>query len=194
MKNLSACLRSRIRERSFADAQDDTVLRNSCRNNIGLFDFYYHIEIKLKNMRLIITIILWLISFLLINSQVEAAKKFVAKGSASTRTARSGGGSIPVSVRYRPDKRAIHFSFTNFTNINSASYVFSYQTNGMTQGAAGSITAANSPGEVRELLFGTCSTSVCTYHTGLKGAKLTITAVMKNGNKIGKNFRIKTYF
>ena len=123
---------------------------------------------------------------------VEAAKKFVAKGTTSGGS-RAAGGSIPVNVRYRADKRAIHFSFSNFSNFTSVSYVFSYQTNGIYQGAAGTISAANSPGESRELLFGTCSTSVCTYHSGISGAKLTFTATLKNGKKASKNFRIKTY-
>ena len=145
-------------------------------------------------MKIFITaVVLLLASFSLVNiDKVEAAKKFVPK-TAGTGGGRVSGGSIPVSVRYRADKRAIHFSFSNFSNFTSVSYVFSYQTNGISQGAAGTITASNSPGESRELLFGTCSTSVCTYHSGIKDARLTFSGTLKNGKKVSKNFRIKTY-
>ena len=140
-----------------------------------------------------------IISFLIILSlsgprSVEAAKKFVSKGTTTVRTGRSSGGCLPVAVRYRPDKRALNFSFSNFSGISSVSYVFQYETSGISQGAAGSITALNSPGQSRELLFGTCSTSVCTYHAGLKNAKLTFTANYSNGRTASKVYRVKTYF
>jgi len=139
----------------------------------------------------VISIILFLSVFVSIKP-VEAAKKFVAKG--TTASAGSRGGGLPVSVKYRPDKRALNFSFGNFSGISSVSYVFQYDTNGITQGAAGSITSSNSPGQSRELLFGTCSTSVCTYHGGLKNAKLTFTANYSNGRRATKTYKIKTYF
>jgi len=145
-------------------------------------------------MQIALISIIFLLSTLLTLKPAEAAKKFVPKGAATVKSGRSGSGGFPVSVGYRPDKRALNFSFTNFSGISSISYIFQYETNGITQGAAGSITAANSPGQSRELLFGTCSTSVCTYHSGLKNAKLSFTANYTNGRKAAKVFRVKTYF
>lgn len=124
---------------------------------------------------------------------VLAAKKFVPKKGA-TSTVRRSTGFIPVSAHYRPDKRAILFNFSNFANLSSVSYLFSYTANGIPQGAAGTITASSSPSEVRELLFGTCSTGVCTYHTGLANARLSFTATLTNGTQAVRNFRIRTYF
>ena len=121
---------------------------------------------------------------------VLAAKKFVKKTSSGTKKYTS---SIPAIVKYRADKRAIFLSFTNFSNIKSASYSFTYNTNGNPQGAGGTITAENNPGAQRELLFGTCSTAVCTYHYNLTGARLVVTAKYANGKTASKVFRIKTY-
>jgi len=145
-------------------------------------------------MQRVLFFIIVILSGVLTVNPVEAAKKFVPKGKTTTASAKSGGGAVPVKVSYRADKRALNFYFINFSGISSVSYMFSYDTNGITQGAAGSVAAANNPSQSRELLFGTCSTSVCTYHSGLKNAKLTFTANYSNGRKSSKIFRIKTYF
>lgn len=143
---------------------------------------------------LLISMILILVGTFSI-SPVFAAKKFVAKSTvAAVGKSGGGGGKIPVSVKYRADKKALNFSFSNFTGLSSVSYIFQYETNGNSQGAAGSISSANSPTQSRELLFGTCSTSVCTYHTGLKNAKITFTAKYTNGKTATKVSKIKTYF
>ncbi len=113
------------------------------------------------------------------------------KTKTSSRTVTSS--SIPVRVRYRPDKLAILFSFSNFNGIESVNYSFTYNTNGIPQGAGGTIRASNNPTSERELLFGTCSTSVCTYHYNLSGAKLSFTAKYSKGKTISKSYRIKTY-
>lgn len=123
-------------------------------------------------------------------TKVEAAKKFIPK---KTSVKRVVSGSIPANVRYRPDRLALLLSFTNFSGIESVSYSFTYDTNGLPQGAGGTITAANNPTTVRELLFGTCSTSVCTYHHNLANARLTLTAKLTNGRTMTKGYRVKTY-
>jgi len=122
---------------------------------------------------------------------VSAAKKFIPKAKNVKRTISSK--SIPVVVRYRPDKLGILFSFSNFNGIESVNYSFTYNTNGVPQGAGGTIRANNNPTSERELLFGTCSTSVCTYHYNLSGARLTFTANYSNGTKTTKSYKIKTY-
>ncbi len=120
-----------------------------------------------------------------------AAKKFIPKKTAN-KTAVSSS-SIPTIVKYRSDKLGILFSFTNFNNIDSVNYSFTYNSNGNPQGAGGTVRASNNPTAERELLFGTCSTSVCTYHSGLTNARLVLTAKMTNGNTVNKSYRIKTY-
>lgn len=122
-------------------------------------------------------------------SPIQAAKKFVAKKTVK----RTGGFSLPSLVSYRGDKRALFLSFRNFNGLDSVSYSFTYETNGNPQGAGGTITASNNPTAQRELLFGTCSTSVCTYHYNLRNARLVLTAKLTNGTTMSKAYRIKTY-
>lgn len=129
---------------------------------------------------------------LFIPVKIEAAKKFVPKAKTVSHSTISSG-SIPAVVRYRPDKLGILFSFSNFNGIESVNYSFTYSTNGIPQGAGGTIRASNDPASPRELLFGTCSTSVCTYHYNLSGARLVLTAKLANGNTVTKAYRMKTY-
>jgi hypothetical protein len=128
---------------------------------------------------------------------VSAAKKFVPRtgGTVATKsTGGGGGGSIPSVVKYRGDKKGIYLSFSSFSGIESVAYSFTYATNGNQQGAGGTIRPDNNPTAQRELLFGTCSTSVCTYHGNLTNARLTLTARYSNGRTSSKAYRIKTYF
>jgi len=129
---------------------------------------------------------------LFIPVKIEAAKKFVPKAK-TTISRSSSSGTIPAVVRYRPDKLGILFSFSTFNGIESVNYSFTYSTNGIPQGAGGTIRSSNDPASSRELLFGTCSTSVCTYHYNLSGARLVLTARLTNGNTVTKAYRIKTY-
>ncbi|MBI5452429.1 hypothetical protein HY945_03125 [Candidatus Gottesmanbacteria bacterium] len=125
-----------------------------------------------------------------IPSATYAAKKFVPK---KVTRAKVSAGSIPAIVRYRGDRQGILLSFLNFNGLKSASYSFTYETNGNPQGAGGTITAANNPTAQRELLFGTCSSGVCRYHYNLTNARLILTAKTTNGRTISKSYRIKTY-
>lgn len=145
-------------------------------------------------MKKFVTFLLFASLFLLITSpvSVNAAKKFVPKKKAAGKTTAVGTG-IPAVVRYRGDKQGILMSFSNFNGIDSVSYSFTYDTNGSTQGAGGTITANNNPSFQRELLFGTCSSSVCRYHYNLNNARLTLTAKLTNGRTLTKVYRIKTY-
>jgi hypothetical protein len=135
-------------------------------------------------------IILFFIAVIIAPQQVKAAKKFVPKKGIVKKVV---SGSIPAVVRYRGDRLGILFSFLNFNGMESVSYAFTYTTSGNPQGAGGTITAANDPTKQRELLFGTCSTSVCTYHYNLANARLVLTAKMTNGKTVSKSYRIKTY-
>jgi hypothetical protein len=125
--------------------------------------------------------------------QVFAAKKFVPKKTGVSNK-KTTSLSIPSVVKYRPDKKAIFLSFSNFSGIESVSYSFTYITNDNPQGAGGNITIDNNPMQQRELLFGTCSTSICTYHNNIKEAKLILTAKYSNVRSSTKIYRIKSYF
>lgn len=137
-------------------------------------------------------IFIFIISLFIDINNVQAAKKFVPKQRATSRKTVSRS-SIPAVVAYRGDKQGILFSFANFTLLESVTYSFTYTTNGIQQGAGGTITAANNPTSNRELLFGTCSSGVCTYHRNLSNAKLVLTGKLTNGKRVSKVYRIKTY-
>ena len=93
---------------------------------------------------------------------VFALKKLVPKTTAVRYT---GGVSIPAVVRYQPNHLGLNLSFSNFSGLDSVSYFFTYNTNGIAEGIGGTITAANDPTAVRELLFGTCSRGACAKPT-----------------------------
>lgn len=137
-------------------------------------------------------LILSLAFFLIFVPPIQAAKKFVPKNAAPAER-RVGSSLIPISVRYRTDKRAVLFNFSSFGQITKADYSFTYTSNGLQQGAGGTVYPTNEPTKVRELLFGTCSTGVCTYHSGIKDARLTVSAQLTSGKKATKSFRFKSY-
>lgn len=122
---------------------------------------------------------------------VLAAKKFIPKKSAVKYTAVVSG--IPAIVSYRPDRLGLNLSFRSFTGLESVSYSFTYNTNGMAQGIGGTVTASNNPTAARELLFGTCSRGACRYHYNLNNARLVLKARYTNGRTSSKSYRIKTY-
>jgi len=138
----------------------------------------------------ITSLLMLVVSLFFVVPRIEAAKKFVPKRKPAVKIST---GSIPAIVRYRADHLGILMSFSNFSGIESVSYSFTYNTNGMPQGAGGKITSANNPTAQRELLFGTCSSGVCRYHSNLSNARLVLTATMTNGRTITKGYKIKTY-
>lgn len=146
-----------------------------------------------KPVRLALTLIPILFTSLFAYiKNVQAAKIFVQKKTTVYRKT-AAKSSIPSAVSYRSDKQGILFSFTNFTGLESVTYSFTYSSNGIQQGAGGTITSVNNPTSSRELLFGTCSSGVCTYHRNLSNAKLVLTAKLTNGKRVSKIYRIKTY-
>lgn len=136
-------------------------------------------------------LVLILLAVVIGTPQVYAAKKFVPKKVSTVK--KTVSGSLPAIVKYRGDKLGLLLSFSNFSGIQSASYVFTYNRSGIPDGASGTITANNNPSMQRELLFGTCSGGVCTYHHNLTSARLLLTVKMTNGRTISKGYNIKTY-
>lgn len=98
---------------------------------------------------------------------------------------------VGVSVRFRPDRRAIIATFSNLGVAKSVSYQLTYRSGRVNEGAGGSLSSLSQDPAVRELLFGTCSKGVCRYHMGITNAKFTVTTTLKNGVKIVKPFRLK---
>ena len=98
---------------------------------------------------------------------------------------------ISSSVRFRSDRNAIIVTMSNLSVAQSVEYSLSYNVNGVTQGVNGSLSNLNEDPTTRELLFGTCSAGICTYESGIKDARFTITTATKNGVKVIKPYRLK---
>src|SRR3989344_6490133 len=145
-----------------------------------------------RKQYIILLVIISLVIYFTNPQKIFAAKKFVRSG-AKASTTTIGRSYIPSIVKYRSDKLGVFLSFANFNGLQSVNYTFTYNSNGQPQGAGGTITEDNNPTAQRELLFGTCSSGICTYHYNLTNASLILTAKMTNGKTISKRYRIKTY-
>lgn len=109
---------------------------------------------------------------------------------------RSGGGravgsSVGASAYLRADRLALIVNFSNLSRARNVNYTLSYQTNGKDEGIGGSVDISAGNTTSRELLFGTCSSGVCRYHTGLSNMKLEIISELTSGKKTLKRFRIR---
>ena len=103
----------------------------------------------------------------------------------------SATSSFFISPKLRGDRKALNVYFGNLSRVKSVSYVFTYQGNGSEQGVMGSIDPSTGNNANRVLLFGTCSTNVCTYHSNISNAKLEVTVEQLSGKKTVKRYRVK---
>lgn len=113
------------------------------------------------------------------------------------RFRKAAAGSTPVnsglivSVRLRPDREALELSFGNLNKVKNVVYTLSYNANGIDQGVNGMLSAVDGNGNSRELLFGTCSSGVCTYHQNITGMKLEIVTELPSGKKTLRRYLIR---
>lgn len=112
----------------------------------------------------------------------KAAKKPKAKVSSP---------GVSVSARLRSDRRAINIYLANLNKARQITYTLYYQTEGKDEGVSGSIGGASSDSVAREILFGTCSSGVCKYHTRITNARLEILTELLTGKKTLRKFRIR---
>lgn len=110
------------------------------------------------------------------------------KSSAAPGTT-SAAGSYSTARLSRPTNSVI-INFRNLNAATKASYELSYTARGIQQGAMGSINVAGDT-DTRDLYFGTCSHGVCTPHSNIKNATLTVRVNLKNGRTNTKRYRIK---
>lgn len=103
----------------------------------------------------------------------------------------SATNTVGTSVRLHPDRRAVIVSFSHLDLANSVTYVLTYLAGGKSEGSQGMIRPAGEIATSREILFGTCSTNVCTYHSSITNARLTITIALKSGKTLRRSYRIK---
>lgn len=117
---------------------------------------------------------------------ISAKKKIVFKSAGVVRAT-----GFTVSPRLRKDRKALLIDFLNLNQVTSFTYELTYLANGINQGVFGPVTPKGENTTSRELLFGTCSHNVCSYHAGIQDMRFTVIATLKNGQKITKKYRVK---
>lgn len=139
----------------------------------------------IKSVSLVIIILGF---FLSLPTAVQAKRKLPVLKSAST--AKSTSTNVTVKVKFRSDRKGVILNFGNLTAASGVSYDLVYDTRGTTQNAGGAVKISSATANT-EVIFGTCSSGVCRYDTGISNAKLQVFITLKNGQKIVKPFRLK---
>lgn len=104
---------------------------------------------------------------------------------------KSTGSGVIVSPRLSSDRKALNVYFANLNKTNEITYMLSYQTNGKDEGVYGSIDSSSGSSVSRKLLFGTCSSGVCRYHTNISGMKFEVTVELPSGKKAIRRYRVR---
>ena len=140
-------------------------------------------------MRRLVVILPLCCFFLLSASWVKAKVLPHAKTAAKTATAVSSGVGVSARLKRNPNTLIVYFS--NLNQASNVQYMLSYQAEGVEQGVGGSLPLGGENSTQRELLFGTCSSGVCRYHSGISNARLEVTITTTSGRTIIRRFRIR---
>lgn len=122
------------------------------------------------------------------SESVYAAKPRVVKKSSAPVTRSATGFS---TARLSRATNSVVVTFINMNKAKKIAYELSYSARGIPQGAMGAISPSGQASDSRDLYFGTCSKGVCTPHTSITGATLTVTATLSSGGTNTKRYRIK---
>lgn len=123
---------------------------------------------------------------------VTAAKPRIRTKTAGKSTAASGISYS--SVRISRPAHGIVLSLSNLSGVKKVSYELSYEARELPQGVMGAITVNGQTSDSRDLYFGTCSKQVCTPHTDITNAVLTVRVQKNSGAVAAKRYRINTRF
>ena len=140
-------------------------------------------------MKKSVIVLLLFFYFLISPNSIEAQALPRAKTAVAKSTPVSSG--VGVSAKLKGDRKGLNIYFSNLNKASNVQYMLSYQSNGVEQGVGGSLSLGGENSTQRELLFATCSSGVCRYHTGITNAKLEITITNKAGKNSIKRFRIR---
>ena len=130
-----------------------------------------------------------IITLVFVCPPAEAAR-LLPRSVSGARSNLSGGG-FYVSPRLRADRKALYIYIGGLSQVCSLTYTLYYQTDGIDEGVSGSVDSSSGNAITRELLFGTCSSGVCRYHSNITGMKLEVVTEYPNGKKILRRFRIR---
>lgn len=90
------------------------------------------------------------------------------------------------------NKPSVTASFSNLSNVKTVKYRLVYDTSNGKQGAGGTIkVGAKNKNLSRNVLLGTCSKKVCTYHKNVKNITLTVDFTLKSGGAVSYVKKVK---
>lgn len=136
-------------------------------------------------------LLVFILFFLLTLSSPAEAKLLPQSKSVKSKLLPAVAKSFSVSARLRADRKALFVTFSNPQKVKNIAFTLTYQTNGKEEGAGGSV-PINSPSVVtRELLFGTCSSGVCRYHSNMSNMRLQVSYESLAGKRYIKRFKIR---
>lgn len=141
----------------------------------------------MRKFLLFLSFVILLVSLAKLTLAAKVLPQASRVGKPAVQTVSSG---ITVSPRLRADRNALLVNFGNLQNATIISYTLVYNASGQEEGAGGTISSLENSA-TRELLFGTCSGSVCRYHTNIKDMRFEVTSQLKSGKKTIKRYRIK---
>lgn len=131
-------------------------------------------------------VIFLLIIFLLFPAPVYARKQLPAR---SVKAVASSAALPQTSLKLRGDRQALLLILTSLSKAESLSYLLTYQAAGVGQGVEGSHDPALGNTQ-KELVFGTCSGNVCTYHQDLSDMLFQATIGLKDGRTLTRKYQI----
>lgn len=143
-------------------------------------------------MRILFAIVTFVVISIISVKPVFAAKKrVVSTKTTAVKTAVKTGATGYSTARLSRPSNSVIITFINLDKVKKIDYVLSYAARGIQQGAGGAIVSNGQQTDSRDLYFGTCSKGVCTPHTGISGAVLTVTTTLKTGGTSTKIYRIR---
>lgn len=138
-----------------------------------------------------LTILLYLCLLTLTNVKDCQAKALPRYRKAVQIAPNTTSAGITTTASLRGDRQAVNVFFSNLSKAKSVSYTLTYQAQGVDKGVSGSIDLSVGNSTSRELVFGTASSGVYHYDTGIANAKLEIVSELLTGKKTLRRFRIK---
>lgn len=128
-------------------------------------------------------ILLIMAIWLMLPAPVEAKKKLPSRKITVT-------ANLPqTALKLRADRQALLLVLTNLSRAGSVAYRLTYQADGVSQGAEGSYDPAAGNTQ-KELVFGTCSGNVCTYHQNISDMLFQATIGLTDGRTLSRKYQI----
>ena len=143
--------------------------------------------------KILISISIFAVSILFMSGSVFA--KVLPRYSTvkkTVSTSKSVNATSYVTAKLRADRKALLVTFINLQNVKSIDYVLTYNGSNADQGVTGSVDMTSAGNSVsREIVFGTESHGVYTYHTNIKDMHFVVTIVLKTGKTVVKKYIVK---